>query len=183
MTPSGIAGFNTGGPEVQDGLLACCDVPRWAETVLAQRPYDSVEGLLDAADTAARTFTGAEVERALAAHPRIGERAGGTDVSARWSRDEQSAASSSACDQSAEALVEANRAYEQRFGRVFLICANGRSADEVVDAARRRLHNDDDTEQAVVADELRQIALLRLRRFADPAAERASHPAAQAATR
>lgn len=174
MTPSGIAEFNAGGPELQDGLLACCDVPRWVEAVLAQRPYDSVEGLLDAADSAARTFTGVEVERALAAHPRIGERAAGADVSARWSRDEQSAASSSSSDQSAGALLEANRAYEQRFGRVFLICASGRSADEVVDAAQRRLHNDDDTELAVVADELRQIALLRLRRFADPAADPAA---------
>jgi len=64
-------------------------------------------------------------------------------------------------------LAEANRAYEQRFGRVFLICASGRSAEAILTAARTRLANDAVTESRVVADELRQIALLRLRKVID----------------
>jgi 2-oxo-4-hydroxy-4-carboxy-5-ureidoimidazoline decarboxylase len=64
-------------------------------------------------------------------------------------------------------LVAANLAYEDRFGDVFLICATGKSQAEILAAARQRLANDDETERAVVADELRKIALLRLERLLD----------------
>jgi len=70
--------FNTAAVEdVTPTLLACCDVPRWAEAVIHARPYDDRDVLLEVADAAARTFTDADVDRALAAHPRIGERAAG----------------------------------------------------------------------------------------------------------
>jgi len=158
--------FNTAAVEdVTPTLLACCDVPRWAEAVIHARPYDDRRVLLEVADAAARTFTDADVERALAAHPRIGERAKGHGPDAVWSRGEQ--AGVAADRTTADALAEANRAYEQRFGRVFLICASGRSAEAILTAARTRLANDAVTESRVVADELRQIALLRLRKVID----------------
>ena len=100
--------------------------------------------------------------RRLAAHPRIGEKAAGNGAEAAWSREEQSAVEQDAAVQ--QALAEGNRAYEQRFDRVFLICATGRSGEEVLADLRSRLGNDEATEAAVVADELRKIALLRLRR-------------------
>jgi 2-oxo-4-hydroxy-4-carboxy-5-ureidoimidazoline decarboxylase len=141
-------------------LLACCDVPAWADAILDGRPYADAPALLAVADRAARSFTPAEVDRALAAHPRIGERAPGRDTGAAWSRQEQSGVSR---DERTQAeLVGANRDYEDRFGRVFLVCATGLSAEEILAAARRRLRHDDATEAAVVADELRKIALLRL---------------------
>jgi 2-oxo-4-hydroxy-4-carboxy-5-ureidoimidazoline decarboxylase len=148
--------------DLRAALLACCYVPQWADAVIAGRPYADEDALLATADRAARDLTDAQVERALAAHPRIGERARGSGTGSAWSRQEQSEVSRDAGTQAA--LVEANRDYEDRFGRVFLVCATGLSAAEVLAAARTRLGNDDDTERAVVADELRKIALLRLRK-------------------
>jgi len=167
MTPTfGLTRFNTAAvTDVMPSLLACCDVPRWAEIVTNARPYDDGCALLEVADAAARTFTDADVDRALAAHPRIGDRAAGSGPEAAWSRGEQAGV---ARDRpTADALAEANRAYEQRFGRVFLICASGRSAEEILAAAHTRLANNAATESRVVADELRQIALLRLRKVVD----------------
>lgn len=151
--------------QLRPQLLACADVPAWAETLLAARPYADRDELEAVADKAAREFSPADVDRALAAHPRIGERAEGAGTEAAWSRAEQS---SVARDPEVDrALAEGNRAYEARFGRVFLICATGLTGPEVLDALRVRLDNDDVAEQAVVADELRKIALLRLGKVLD----------------
>jgi 2-oxo-4-hydroxy-4-carboxy-5-ureidoimidazoline decarboxylase len=149
--------------EATRALLACCDVPTWAEQLVEGRPYADAQSLLDRAEELAQGFSDLEVERALAAHPRIGERALGVSTEAAWSRQEQSGVSADAHDE----LGEVNRAYEERFGRVFLICASGLTAEEILDSARRRLQNDDLTESAVVAVELRKIALLRLRKVLD----------------
>jgi 2-oxo-4-hydroxy-4-carboxy-5-ureidoimidazoline decarboxylase len=150
------------GADLVPALLACCDVPAWAAAVADGRPYPDLDSLLTAADTAARRFTREDVDRALAAHPRIGERAPGQGSEAAWSRQEQSTVRRDAVTR--QALADGNRAYEQRFGRVFLICATGRSGQEVLSSVRHRLGNDDQAEAQVVADELRAIALLRLRR-------------------
>ncbi len=147
---------------VRPALLACCDVPSWADAVLAARPYDDEAGVLRVADRAARQLTAADVDRALAAHPRIGERAQGEHAEAAWSRREQAGVSTD--EATARALADGNRAYEERFGRVFLICASGLSAEQVLASLRERLGNDPAAEAAVVADELRRIALLRLER-------------------
>jgi 2-oxo-4-hydroxy-4-carboxy-5-ureidoimidazoline decarboxylase len=146
-------------------LLACCDVPAWAETVREGRPYADLADLLTTADTAARKLADDEVDRALAAHPRIGERARGDAASAQWSRREQGAVGRD--QETLDALAAGNRAYEDRFGRVFLICATGLSGSEVLTALRDRLEHDDQTEKRVVADELRKIALVRLRNLLD----------------
>jgi 2-oxo-4-hydroxy-4-carboxy-5-ureidoimidazoline decarboxylase len=148
--------------ELTPTLLACCDVPDWAAAVLAERPYTDVDALLATADRAARQFAPADVDRALDAHPRIGERAHRPGAEAGWSRQEQSGVGGDAGTR--QALAEANRAYEERFGRVFLICASGRSGDEVLGSLTSRLGNDAPTEAGVVAEELRKIALLRLER-------------------
>lgn len=160
--------FNTiAAEELRPALLSCCDVPGWVEAILAARPYGDVDALARTADEAARQFDRADVDRALARHPRIGERAGGQSAESRWSRQEQSGVDR---DESTEAaLVEGNRAYEERFGRVFLICATGLSTEQILESLRNRLGNDDATEAAVVADELRKIALLRLRKVVDEA--------------
>jgi 2-oxo-4-hydroxy-4-carboxy-5-ureidoimidazoline decarboxylase len=155
--------FNTAPPDdLRPALQACCDVPAWVDAVLTARPYDDRAAVLRTADEAARRFTAADVERALAAHPRIGERAEGEHAEAAWSRREQAGVRTD--DATARALAEGNRTYEERFGRVFLICASGLSAEQVLAALRERLGNDPATEAAVVADELRRIALLRLER-------------------
>ena len=144
------------GPETRERLAAALHVGRWVDEVASGCPYQSVDELVGVADLAARRLSPAEVDEALAAHPRIGERS--TGLSAR----EQSA---STTDDPAlvAAMDEGNRAYEERFGRIFLIRAAGRSRPEILAELHRRLQLTDDAEAAEVADQLRQIALLRLR--------------------
>ncbi|MGH3471436.1 MAG: 2-oxo-4-hydroxy-4-carboxy-5-ureidoimidazoline decarboxylase [Nocardioidaceae bacterium] len=161
--PVTLEEFNAAGEDgLTQTLSKCCDAPTWVGAVLSKRPYPDREALLRTASAAARTLTPAEVDRALAAHPRIGERVSGPSPEAAWSRGEQSSVSR---DQQTQVdLADANRAYEERFGRVFLICASGLDAQQILEAARGRLDNDDATEEQVVADELRKIALVRLRK-------------------
>jgi 2-oxo-4-hydroxy-4-carboxy-5-ureidoimidazoline decarboxylase len=148
-------------------LAACCAAPEWTARVRSGRPYKRREDLEAAADAAARALSWAQVAQGLAAHPRIGERAAGDSREAAWSRREQSAAAASGDEGTRASLVRANQAYEQRFGHVFLIFASGRSQAEILAAAEARLGNDEATERAVVTDELRKIALLRLGRLLD----------------
>jgi OHCU decarboxylase len=141
-------------------LAACCDVPRWVDGILAKRPYGDLAALTAVADQSLRELHDDEVDRALRAHPRIGDRPEGASAEAAWSRKEQSGVGDDA--EVRQALAEGNVQYEQRFGRVFLICATGLSAEEMLANLRLRLGNDDSTEAAVVHEELRKIALLRL---------------------
>jgi 2-oxo-4-hydroxy-4-carboxy-5-ureidoimidazoline decarboxylase len=136
----------------REQLLGCLSVPRWADEVLSGEPYADRSALLAAADAAARSLSDPELDQALSAHPRIGERGGAQ------SQREQAGVDASAADR----LAAGNAAYEERFGRVFLIRAAGRDADEILAELERRLANTDDAERAETVDNLRQIALLRL---------------------
>ncbi|RGA04413.1 2-oxo-4-hydroxy-4-carboxy-5-ureidoimidazoline decarboxylase, partial [Microbispora triticiradicis] len=102
-----------------------------------------------------------DVLEALAAHPRIGERPGGAGREAAWSRSEQSGAADAGRGV-LDALREGNAAYESRFGHVYLVCATGRDADDLLALLRGRLGNDEETERGVVRDELSKIVALRL---------------------
>lgn len=141
-------------------LAACCDVPRWVDAVLAGRPYGDLEALTGTADKVLRELDAGDVDRALAAHPRIGDRAEGAGTEAAWSRNEQSGVGDDPDVRTA--LAVGNREYEERFGRVFLICATGLSAEQMLTSLRERLTHDEVAEAAVVHEELRKIALLRL---------------------
>lgn len=143
------------------------DVPRWLDAVVDGRPYADHDALLETARTAAEPFTDEEIAGALAHHPRIGERAEGESAEAGLSRAEQSAVDPSDTDLQ-QRLREGNRAYEERFDQVFLIRAAGRTPEEILENLSARLGNDPATEQAVVADQLRQIALLRLEGLITP---------------
>lgn len=147
--------------QVRQALLACADVPRWADAICDGRPFPDAASLLELADLQARELTDAELARALAAHPRLGDVAAGDSTEAAWSREEQGGVRPD------DELVQVNGDYEARFGRVFLICATGLSTSDVLAAARARLENDEATETAVVKEELRRIALLRLRKELD----------------
>ncbi|MEJ1089178.1 2-oxo-4-hydroxy-4-carboxy-5-ureidoimidazoline decarboxylase [Microbacterium sp. Mu-80] len=142
-------------------LRPCADVPRWCELLVDHRPYASIDALVAMA-AAAASFTPDEVAAALAHHPRIGERAAGDSREAAMSRAEQSGVDPADVAVQ-QALRDGNIAYEQRFGRVFLIRAAGRSPAEILAALRERLQNDDESEDRIVAEQLREIALLRLR--------------------
>lgn len=150
----------------RDELLTCLRVPRWADA-LAGQSYDTLLGLERTAVAAATPLSPEEVEEALAAHPRIGEVIAETgtessEAEARFSASEQ-AASQSDDPELALQLAAGNAAYEERFGRVFLINASGRTRAEIVSELERRLMNGPAAEIAEVANQLRGIALVRLR--------------------
>jgi 2-oxo-4-hydroxy-4-carboxy-5-ureidoimidazoline decarboxylase len=137
-------------------LRQVCAVPRWAREVAAGRPYASVADLQFVAEAA---LADADLDQAMAGHPRIGDRdAGGA------SRREQSGVAGAEPSVLA-ALADGNRAYEERFGHVYLVCATGRSARELLDILRARLGNDPATERAVALAELAAINRLRLARL------------------
>jgi len=155
--------FNGADRDAAIGFLRpCLDVDRWCTELVEGRPYASVDELVARAEVAASPLTRAEVDAALARHPRIGDRPSGAGAEAAMSRAEQ-AGVDPADAAVAAALAEGNRAYEARFGRVFLIRAAGRSSREILDALTERLTNTPDQEEPVVADQLRQIAVLRLK--------------------
>jgi 2-oxo-4-hydroxy-4-carboxy-5-ureidoimidazoline decarboxylase len=142
-------------------LRTALGVERWVADVAAAGPFDDLDALLAVAADAATPLAPAEIEEALAHHPRIGERAAGTDSSAEHSRREQ--ASVDADDPTLAArMAEGNAAYEERFGRIFLIRALGRSRAEILAELDRRLQLSDEEELVVVGEQLREIALLRL---------------------
>jgi 2-oxo-4-hydroxy-4-carboxy-5-ureidoimidazoline decarboxylase len=138
----------------------CLDIDRWVDALVEGRPYADIEAILEFAGAAADPFTDAELASALRHHPRIGESAEGATAEASLSRSEQSGVSADADVQ--RQLAEGNRAYEERFGHVFLIRAAGRSSEEILAALQDRLENNAESEQEIMADQLRQIALLRL---------------------
>jgi 2-oxo-4-hydroxy-4-carboxy-5-ureidoimidazoline decarboxylase len=154
--------FNSGGrAEAADFLRPCLDIQRWIDELVAGRPYSSPHELLAAAGSAANPFTRAEIDGALAHHPRIGERAQGDSAGARLARAEQ-AALGAADEAVAEELAEGNRLYEEKFGQVFLIRAAGRSRAEILAALNTRLTHTAEQEQSIIGQQLREIAVLRL---------------------
>ncbi|ACL41411.1 OHCU decarboxylase [Pseudarthrobacter chlorophenolicus A6] len=142
-------------------LKPCIDVTRWVDAITAARPFQSREALLAFASGAANPFTPAEVEAAMAHHPRIGERPTAGTAEASMSRSEQ-AGVDPADAAAAEALARGNREYEEKFGRVFLIRAAGRTAPEILQSLNSRLTNTPAEEDTIVAQQLREIAVLRL---------------------
>jgi OHCU decarboxylase len=152
--------------EAEADLLRCCGSPEWARRMAAARPFASVEQLFQAADGTWHSLGPDDWLAAFRAHPRIGERRAehpraGTEA---WSRQEQ-AGVGGADEQTRDALAEANRAYEERFGWIFLVCATGRSADEILALARGRLLNPPDDELLVAAEEQRRITRIRLEKL------------------
>jgi 2-oxo-4-hydroxy-4-carboxy-5-ureidoimidazoline decarboxylase len=148
--------------QVGEALRACNAAPRFVSEVLAGRPYPDADALVARAEEVARSLTWNEVSVALAAHPRIGDRPGGSSAEAQASRREQSSMTDADAATRA-ALVDGNRAYEKRFGHVFLIRAAGRTPAEMLAELRRRLANDAEAERAEATEQLAQITGLRVR--------------------
>jgi 2-oxo-4-hydroxy-4-carboxy-5-ureidoimidazoline decarboxylase len=138
-------------------LLACCSSARWAAEVESGRPYASADDLLASSDAALAGLAPADLERALAGHPRIGERRGADDRSRR-----EQAGVLGADPATIQALAEGNEEYERRFNHIYLVCATGRSAADLLALLRERLGNDPSTEWDVVRRELAKINRIRL---------------------
>ncbi len=162
MTSDALEVFNAADRSVaQATVMSCAAVRRWADEVVDGRPYADVSAALDAARSVADPWTDAEIDDALARHPRIGERPQGNDADADHSRKEQAGVDAS--DATVAGRLQAgNRRYEDRFGHVFLIRAAGRSAEEILAVLEERLENDAATERRIAAEQLREIAVLRI---------------------
>jgi 2-oxo-4-hydroxy-4-carboxy-5-ureidoimidazoline decarboxylase len=142
---------------LREGLAASLAVPRWVEDVASRAPFASLEELLLVAYAEATPLAADEVAQAIAHHPRIGEKPRGEGAAQAFSRAEQGSS-----EELADELAAGNRAYEERFGRVFIIRAAGRTRAEMLAELNRRLTLDDETELVIVGEQLRDIALLRL---------------------
>jgi allantoicase len=140
-------------------LLRTCASKRWAEQLAARFPFVDAAALMAAGDRVWRGLDRSDWLEAFAAHPRIGERGGGA-----WSTGEQAGAASAA-DTTRAALVAGNQAYEARFGHIYLVCATGKSGDELLALLNARLGNDPEPELAVAVEEHRKITNLRLMKW------------------
>ncbi len=145
---------------VESELRACCASRKWSEAVAAGRPYKSWDALVEKSDRVWTSLAPEDWNEAFLAHPRIGEQKPG----ARWTAQEQSGTGGSS-DETMRALAAGNRAYEQKFGRVFLVCATGRSAAEMLANLTERMNNDPRKELQAAAEEQRKITRLRLEKL------------------
>lgn len=148
-------------------FLNCCGSQKWARMMTEARPFANVSALLEKAE---QIWQGLEPEdwlEAFAAHPKIGERAPAHKQpaqSARWSQSEQSGAQSAA-QSVLDELAEANRLFEERFGFIFIVCATGKSAVEMLEICRERLNLDAGEEIRIAAEEQRKITEIRLKKL------------------
>ncbi|MFE3635674.1 2-oxo-4-hydroxy-4-carboxy-5-ureidoimidazoline decarboxylase [Streptomyces sp. NPDC059168] len=162
-TPPALARFNVLEEQAALAVLhEACASTEWARRLLAGRPYATVADLHAASDAATDGLGAADLAEAMAGHPPIGRPAPGDPTSAR----EQRGMADAAAELKAE-MLELNLAYQERFGHVFLICATGRSGEQMRDAARERLGNPPEREREIVRTELGKINRIRLARLVE----------------
>jgi 2-oxo-4-hydroxy-4-carboxy-5-ureidoimidazoline decarboxylase len=144
-------------------MLVCCGARKWAAAMAAHRPFQSIAELSAAADSLWREMGESDLLEAFACHPRIGERpqAHNSPQSAEWAREEQSSADR-APDSVLTKIAEGNMLYEQRFGFTYIVCATGKSAEEMLSILKRRLTNERERELQEAAEQQRQITQIRL---------------------
>jgi OHCU decarboxylase len=155
--------------EAEDELLKCCGSREWSRQVIGARPFESADDLIAKADRIWWALEPADWLEAFHSHPKIGEKKAAAKLAARsqqWSEDEQSGISGSS-RQTIDALAELNRGYEEKFGYIFIVCASGKSSEEMLAILRRRLENDPDDELRIAAGEQAKITELRLRKLID----------------
>ena len=148
-------------------ILPCCGSRAWADGMVARRPLTDEATLLAASDEIWRSLPESDWQEAFSSHPRIGESRApkaAAPQSAAWSEQEQSNVAD-ASDSAKIALAAANQVYERRFNRIFIVCATGKSPEEILKILHRRLENDDATELQEAAEQQRQITQIRLRKW------------------
>jgi OHCU decarboxylase len=155
--------------EVQEEFLKCCGSKSWARQMDEARPYGDFDQLLAAADRVWWSLDSQDWLDAFHSHPKIGEKkaAAATTVEAqKWSEAEQSGISNAA-HETLGALAELNQTYEEKFGYIFIVCASGKSSEEMLAILRERLENNPDDELRIAAAEQAKITELRLRKLLD----------------
>lgn len=156
--------------EAENEILSCCGSRSWAQIMAGMRPIDDEKVLLAISDATWKSLKSSDWDEAFRSHPRIGETADSARSSASasrsetWSAQEQQSIASADDDVKRE-LAEGNREYEKRFGRIFIVCATGKSPAEILEILRRRLHNEDAAELQEAGEHQRQIIQIRLRKW------------------
>lgn len=148
-------------------MLKCCGSTRWAREMTDVRPFADVDRLFEEADGIWWSLSEQDWLEAFRAHPKIGEQkaaAAQSEQARNWSKQEQSGIERAAIETQA-ALAEENQEYEKRFGFIFIVCATGKSFDEMLAIMNSRLQNDPKTELPVAAEEQRKITRLRLEKL------------------
>jgi OHCU decarboxylase len=163
-----LARWNALSADAAEGeILACCGSRAWARGMVSRRPLADESAVLAASDEICAGLRDAHWLEAFRAHPRIGEKKAeqsASQQSAAWSAQEQSSAAAGDAELKA-ALAEGNREYERRFGRIFIVCATGKTSADILAILRVRLQNDERTELREAAEQQRQITQLRLRKW------------------
>lgn len=153
--------------EAEAELLKCCGSTLWARRMAEERPFHDLQELLAKADAEWWALDAEDWLEAFSRHPKIGEKKSERSQSAgarAWSEQEQSG-TRSADEETKHQLAAANREYESKFGHIYIVCATGKTADEMLSICRERLSNDPDAELRVAAEEQRRITHLRLRKL------------------
>jgi len=150
-------------------VLPCCGSRAWAKGLAAQRPISDPDQMFAASDRVWAALIEKDWQEAFDSHPRIGQQHArrATTESLTWSAQEQKAAVAAGPEEDATklALAEGNRQYEERFGRIFIVCASGRSAAEILSILNARMQNTAAMEWFEAGEQQRQITQLRLRRW------------------
>ena len=156
------------GPEQAATVLrACCGASRWVSAMVAERPFETLGTLLAVAEEIWWALGPDDWMEAFAHHPRIGEQRGAVAQDAQgaaWSAGEQARVAEAATSVQAE-LAAVNREYEARFDHIYIVCAAGKSAEELLALARARLANEPEVELRIAAEEQRKITRLRLEKL------------------
>ncbi|MFD9117073.1 2-oxo-4-hydroxy-4-carboxy-5-ureidoimidazoline decarboxylase [Streptomyces bottropensis] len=159
----GLARFNALEEHAATAALhEACASAAWGRRLLAARPYTTVEELLTVSDAAMAELTEGDLAQAMAGHPPIGRPKPGDPTSAREQRG-----MAGASDRLRAEMLELNLAYQERFGHVFLICATGRTAEQMRDALKERIGNAPEREREIVRTELGRINRIRLTRLVE----------------
>jgi OHCU decarboxylase len=146
-------------------LLDCCGSKRWAARMAAQRPFMDPNSLCDTADSIWRDLAPADWLEAFGRHPQIGEKAAaGSESSRRWAEGEQ-AGTRGVAENVKTNLAQRNQAYREKFGYIFIVCATGKSAEEMLALLEQRLQNDSARELTIAAEQQRLITRLRLEKL------------------
>jgi 2-oxo-4-hydroxy-4-carboxy-5-ureidoimidazoline decarboxylase len=153
--------------EARGELLKCCGSSEWAKQLAARRPFESEEELMEAADSIWWSLESKDWLEAFSSHPKIGERKAahpGPKKAQAWSLEEQAGIRDAPRAAMSE-LMEANRAYEAKFGYIFIVCATGKSTQEMLALLKERLPCDPDKELRIAAGEQSKITQLRLKKL------------------
>jgi 2-oxo-4-hydroxy-4-carboxy-5-ureidoimidazoline decarboxylase len=148
-------------------LLKCCGSKQWAQQMIAARPFSSLSHLIECSDRIWWSLTPADWLEAFHSHPKIGEKQAAAAVAReaqQWSEAEQAGTRDSSAETMAD-LAELNEVYEKKFGYIFIVCATGKSSEEMLRILRERLRHDEDEELRIAAAEQAKIMELRLRKL------------------